>query len=239
MTTLVDPLDDIENTQMDSEIDDATHSSASIASITSGTSTNGDLLPKSFLQLKGISIGNFNLGCNFHIATALQIIIHYNLSILAIQEHSPRNKELSEPETTSISKHCDKWGYFVTIPKPQIVIVVKQLLACHQETKVFEDGRIMKCRFEITENQFVTFIPVYGIPHSSNMNETNSTENTRENKRLQSMLQIQTQLQAIISTAIHQTDLLHVFGDLQDAPDNSKLFHYGSCHLAKHPLGIV
>jgi hypothetical protein len=28
----------------------------------------GDSLPKSFLQLRGISVANFNMGCNFNIA---------------------------------------------------------------------------------------------------------------------------------------------------------------------------
>jgi hypothetical protein len=34
-------------------------------------------------------------------------------------------------------------------------------------------------------------------------------------------------------------DLIYVFGDLQDTPDQSRLFHHGSCRISKHPLGIV
>jgi hypothetical protein len=34
---------------------------------------NGDSAPKTFPQLKGISIANYNMGCNFDIAMALRI----------------------------------------------------------------------------------------------------------------------------------------------------------------------
>jgi hypothetical protein len=37
----------------------------------SSTSNNGDLLPKTFLQLKGISVANYNMGCNFSIVATL------------------------------------------------------------------------------------------------------------------------------------------------------------------------
>jgi hypothetical protein len=46
-------------------------------------------------------------------------------------------------------------------------------------------------------------------------------------------------LKPIISKANQQSGFLYVFGDLQDTPGNSKIFHYGLCHIAKHPLGIV
>jgi hypothetical protein len=42
---------------------------------------NADLLPKTFLQLKGISVANYNMGCNFNISAALHIMVHYELSI--------------------------------------------------------------------------------------------------------------------------------------------------------------
>jgi hypothetical protein len=76
-------------------------------------------------------VGNFNMGCNFQLSAALRIIIQYRLHILAIQEHFSWNRELTAHEITSIEKHCDKWGYFVTISKLQIIITDKQLLACH------------------------------------------------------------------------------------------------------------
>jgi hypothetical protein len=167
----------------------------------------------------------------------------YNLSILEIQEHTPCwNRELFENEITLIHKHCDKYGYFATVSKLQIIVIDKQLFACHRETKIFEDGRIIKCRFEVSERQFVTFIPVYGVPHSSKKSEQYIPEINEENgeiRKLQTMLRVQQQLQSLLSTAIENSDFLYVFGDLQDTPDNSALFHYGSCRISKHPLGIV
>jgi hypothetical protein len=64
----------------------STRAIRSLASI--NASQNGDKLQKSFLQLKGIIVGNFYMGGNFHISTALQIMIQYNITILAIQEHT-------------------------------------------------------------------------------------------------------------------------------------------------------
>ena len=202
-------------------------------------STTNNTPSKSFLQLKGISIGNFNMNCNFDIESALCIMMRNELSILAIQEHTPWNKELSTIQITSLNRHCEAWGYFATISKLQILIIDKQLLACHRETMIFEDGRIIKCRFEIANKQFVTFVPVYGVPHSSHSAERGLTKETDENNKLQTMTQVQNSLNTIISKAVDTSDFLYVFGDLQDTPDNSKLFHYGSCRIAKHPLGIV
>jgi hypothetical protein len=33
--------------------------------------------------------------------------------------------------------------------------------------------------------------------------------------------------------------MIYVFGELQDTPNNSKVFHYGPGQIPKHPLGIV
>ncbi len=112
------------------------------------TSQNGDRLPKSFLQLKGIMIGNYNMGCNFHILAALRIMLQYKLVFLAIQEHTAWNRVLAEHEISSIVRNCDRWGYFVTMSKLQIVIIEKQLLACHCETKIEKEGRIILSRFQ-------------------------------------------------------------------------------------------
>jgi hypothetical protein len=90
------------------------------------------MIPKTFLQLKGKSVGNFNMACNFHISASLHVMVQYNLNILAIQEHALWHKELSDGEGTSIEQHSDKWGYFLTISKLQILIIDKQLRACHQ-----------------------------------------------------------------------------------------------------------
>lgn len=228
----------IDNDDLNTNQDDTNHDNMSDTS-ESDSSLNRDLLPKSFLQLKGISVANYNMGCNFHIAAALRIIMRYNLSILTIQEHSPWNKELSEGETTSISRLCDKWGYFATISKLQIIIVDKQLLACHRTSTAFEDGRIILYRFEISEKQSVSFISVYGVPHSASANIQKHNEIPSENTKLQIMTRLQSKLKALISKAHQDSDLLYIFGDLQDTPDNSKLFHYGPCRIAKHPLGII
>jgi hypothetical protein len=94
----------------------------------------------------------------------------------------------------------------------------------------------------VPENQFTTFIPVYGIPHSSTKIENHTSEDTGangESKKLQTMLQMKQHMKSLLSTAIDNSVFLYVFGDLQDTPDNSKIFHSGSCRIAKHPLGIV
>jgi hypothetical protein len=66
--------------------------------------TNGcsDPLPKTFLQLKGISVANYNMGCNFSIAAALRLMIAYGLSILTIQEHTSWNRQISPIESNII-----------------------------------------------------------------------------------------------------------------------------------------
>ena len=122
-------------------------------------------LPKSFLQLKGILIGNYNMAWNFHISSAIRIMIQHNLAILAIQEHTAWSRTLTEHKISSIERHCNKWEYFVTISKLQIFITDKQLLACYCGTKIEKEGRIISSRFQVSVKQFVTFISVYGIPH--------------------------------------------------------------------------
>ena len=111
---------------------------------------NADLLPKTFLQLKGISVANYNMGCNFNISAALHIMVHYELSIFAIQEHTPWSRELTDAEHTNIERICDKYGYFVTISKVQILIIAKEIRACHRHTTVYEQGRLILSRFEIS-----------------------------------------------------------------------------------------
>mmetsp|Transcript_10062 Transcript_10062/g.14539 ORF Transcript_10062/g.14539 Transcript_10062/m.14539 type:complete len:89 (-) Transcript_10062:4040-4306(-) len=54
------------------------------------------------------------------------------------------------------------------------------LYACHRETNVFEEGRVLQCRFEIAEKQYVTFAPVYGVPHSSAKNVTYQPADTSQ-----------------------------------------------------------
>lgn len=199
----------------------------------------GDKLPKSFLQLSGISVANFNMRCNFRVEKALSIMIHYDLTILAIQEHTPWNRKLSTAEINSIERHCDKWGYFVSISELQIIIFDKKIRACHRDTKIHNDGRVIECRFEVSKDTFVTFVPVYGIAHFSGDHKQTIDENSEEATKLENMNAVKTRVENIIATATTNKDLIYVFGDLQDTPDQSRNFHFGTCRVPKHPLGIV
>jgi hypothetical protein len=50
---------------------------------------------------------------------------------------------------------------------------------------------------------------------------------------------IQESIKDIIENARKSKDIIFIYGDLQDTPDNSKNFHYGKCRIPKHPLGIT
>jgi hypothetical protein len=95
---------------------------------TQSLTINEDNLPKSFLQLRGISVANYNMGCNFNISTSIRLMIQFNLQILAIQEHTPWNKELTDAEISSIQRSCDRYKFFAIITKLQLVIMDKQLV---------------------------------------------------------------------------------------------------------------
>jgi len=146
-------------------LDSARCSMISVGSVCTN-SLNADKATKSFLQLKGVCIANYYMGCNFNIAATLQLMIQYELSVLAIQEHTPWNRELSLMEMAWIEKTCHKWGFSIKISKLQLIIFDQQLATCHQETKVYDNGRIINSRFEISGGKYVNFIAVYGIPHS-------------------------------------------------------------------------
>jgi hypothetical protein len=60
-----------------------------------------------------------------------------------------------------------------------------------------------------------------------------------ENDCLHKMSVLQHQLKTLTSKATRNSEGIFIFGDLQDTPDNSRIFHYGSCHITKHPLGII
>jgi len=81
-----------ENEDDDDDNDTATCSNNSAKSQLSDTSLNGDPISKTFLQLKGITVANYNMGCNFNVAAAIRIMTKYEISILAIQEHYLRWK---------------------------------------------------------------------------------------------------------------------------------------------------
>jgi hypothetical protein len=53
------------------------------------------------------------------------------------------------------------------------------------------------------------------------------------------MRQIQKQVQKLSMNIIRNEELIYIFGDLQDTPDDSKNFYDGKNRIAKHPLGIV
>jgi len=55
----------------------------------------------------------------------------------------------------SIECQLEKWGYFVTISKLQIIIIDKQLRACHSEKEIFEEGYIVKFHFEISKKSLL------------------------------------------------------------------------------------
>ena len=135
------------------------------------------------------------MNCNFHIEAAISIMLQYDLSILAVQEHTPWNSELLPGEIASIERHCDKYGFFISIFALQIPIIDKQLKACHQETELFEEERIIKCRFEISEKNFVTFIPVYGVPHSGGEKHHSDPNDCNEDNHLHKLTRVQDRYQ--------------------------------------------
>jgi hypothetical protein len=55
-----------------------------------------------------------------------------------------------------------------------------------------------------------------------------------ENTKLKAMRAVQDRLTSTITKVIRNNELIYVFGDLQDTPDNSKMFHYGSSRIPKH-----
>ena len=202
--------------------------------------TDQGLLPKSFLQLKGISVANYNMGCNFSIASSIRLMIQHDLHILAIQEHTPWNRELSDAERSSSQRHCDRWGYILIISKLQIVIIDKQLAASLRDSTISEEGRIIRLNFEVAANQFANFVAVYGYPHSPRNRRRHYIEEAfDENSILQKMRQLKRSLKTIIRKAIDTNQIIYVYGDLQDTPDNSKAFHHGTTNIGKHPLGIA
>jgi hypothetical protein len=171
------------------------------------------------------------MGHNFHTSAALQIKIQYNITILAIQEHTPWNRKFLDGKITFIERHCTS--------KLQILIIDKQLTAYHCETVIFQEGHIKKSQFEICLKHFVTFVPVRGIPYSIGEKIRTTHKDIEENTILREMTIIQDQMKNTIIITIKTNDIIYVFGDKQDTPDNSKKFHYCFFRIPKHPFGIV
>jgi hypothetical protein len=196
----------------------------------------GDSLPKTFLELSGISVANVNTVCNFQIDAAITLMIHYGLHILTIQEHTPWNKELTHIDISYIDKQCEKWGFFAMTSKTQIVITDKRLSPCYKDTKTYLEGRICCSKFELSANKYVEFVTTYGYPHSPQNRNIPATD---DENVLWGMRELSQQLQQIIRKAQKDNIMIFIFGDLQDTPDGSKNFAYGPSRILKHPLGII
>jgi len=98
------------------------------------------------------------------------------------------------------------------------------------------EGRIISTRFEISLGKYVDLISVYGYPHSPN---NRNNQNLDENSTLQDMQALARCTKKIILQAKRNYIKFFIFGDLQDTPDGTKNFHYGTSRIAKHPLGII
>jgi hypothetical protein len=166
-------------------------------------------------------------------------MMQYELSVLAIQEHTPWSRELSDAEINGIQRYCNYWGFGVIISKVQILITDKQLTACIRESKIHEEGRIIHTKMEISQDKFVNFISTYGYPHSPNNRNYNINNIGDENAILQGMRRVRNTLKSICNKVKNAHELLYIFGDPQDTPDQSNLFYYGSKNIMKHPLGII
>jgi len=194
---------------------------------------------KTFLQLKGISIATYNMACNFNVALALHIMAKHEISILAIQEHTPWNRTLTDMEIAAIERTCHNYGFLVNITKVQILIIDKQIATCLRETETHLEGRLIATRFEITRGKYVNFISLYGFPHSPNNRSKHNIDEQDENEIIQEMRKLRNTLRIIINRRNNASEIVYAFGDMQDTPDNSTLFRYGSNKIIKHPLGII
>jgi hypothetical protein len=97
--------DNLISTQSEDDEDDTSSKHSTISNL-SCTSQLAGSLPKSFLQLKGISVAIYNMGCNFSNVATIQFLIQYEIAILAIQEHTPWNRTLSATEISSMNIHA-------------------------------------------------------------------------------------------------------------------------------------
>lgn len=112
----------------------------------------------------------------------------------------------------------------------------KQILPCLQDTKEYLDGRIITIKLHIAQADEVEFISVYGYPHSPSNRQIHTQDN---DQTLAKMRVLQKQLKSVIRKAQLSNAKTFVFGDLQDTPDGTRNFVYGSTRIAKHPLGVV
>jgi len=199
-----------------------------------------EISPKTFLQLKGIVVANFNMGCNFNIASTLRILLQHELAILAVQEHTPWANVLHEAEVNSIHKTFDKYEDQVIFSKMELLFIDRQLATRLRETNVHLEGCLIATKFEISPGICANFISVYGYPHSpGNRSKDYMDSQDDENTVIQKMTTLKRLLKSIINKAKNKQELIYIFGDLQDTPDGSKAFYYGNNNIKKHPLGIA
>ena len=159
-----------------------------------------------------------------------------NISILAIQEPTSAERTFTKGETTSIQKHCDKWEVIPQISQYQIILISKHIMAYHRLEETYMDGRVILNIFQIDHEEEMNLISTYGIPHS--FHKSTSATDAQNKKRIN----LTNALDQILKnkTETRKTHpLTYVHGDLQDTPDNSKLFHYGKCRMPKQAHGII
>jgi hypothetical protein len=94
-------------------------------------------------------------------------------------------------------------------------------------------------QMEIAQNQFVNLVSVYGYPHHGGEKLRYTHEDFEENDVFCNMIMIKSHIKKLIQNAHSKKEMIIIFGDHQDTPDNSSNFHYGSCRIPKHPLVIV
>jgi hypothetical protein len=66
-------------------------------------------------------------------------------------------------------------------------------------------------RFQILEDQYVSFMPVYGIPHFSRELQQQHDENTVEHIKLQKMHVVKEKLSSAIIQANRRSDIIYTW----------------------------
>jgi hypothetical protein len=157
-----------------------------------------DMIPKSFLQLRGISVANYNMGCHFNIGTAIRLMMQNDLFIIAIQVHTPWSRQLSDAEIKSIHRTCDKYQFCATISKVQIILIDKQIPTSTRDTSIHEERRMIQIRLEISHGKYANFHAKYGYPDSPNNRPDTNSKTQDESSILRGMRQIQKLIKSAI-----------------------------------------
>ena len=116
----------------------------------------------------------------------------------------------------------------------QILIVDKQLLACRRETTIFEEDHIITSRFEVSPGKFVSFLPIYGVPHcpGNRSGVSQSSENATETM---------TQDLGLECTIYHHWDAMEKHIISRHGSKGGRIIHgmYTSPHDQLHVQGIA